>query len=144
MQHINHSTTHLQNVNMCRLISKCPFRTNPEIYNHVCTLSVTQLHKQMPHTTPHKPRRLPASLSLRGRIPLPWEMCVTQQCVWPCCSLRTPVPLQGRIPLQGRGHTLRGPCLLSLAGCVPFPPASQGRMLNPAWAGGLLAAPNQV
>lgn len=114
---------------MCRLISKHPFRTNPKIYNHVCTRSFTQLHKQNPTYTSGAMQTTSTPLFAGGSplgIPLPWEMWVIQLYVCPCCSLQPALPMQGRTPLRGHGHTLGVPaCCPSLAGCH-FPRRPRG------------------
>lgn len=51
MQHINHNTTHLQNVNTCGLISKHPFVTNSKIYNHIWTHTFAQLRQKTTRPT---------------------------------------------------------------------------------------------
>lgn len=142
MQHINHNTTHLQNVNIYGLISKHPFITDSKIYNNICIHSFTELCKQTPHThlTGHVGYQHPSLRGVQSLLASPSH----RRCGWSSCTCARAAPCKPPCP-----HRTETPCeaidthsgvpaycpWLSLAGWVPFPPASQGRRLNPARAG---------
>lgn len=148
MQHINHNTAHLQNVDTCGLISKHPFVTNSKIYNHIWTHTSAQLRKKTTRPTGRAGYRHPSLWGVPSLLASPSR----GRCGCPSCTRARAAPCKP--PSRPRRAEPRCEATDTHSGgpaCCPrpFPPASQGRMLSPARAGGwghrgLRAAPARV